>query len=153
MLTRAIRLLTWMTDADPLDGLKANIEYFSNLNEDSFQKYLSIENDILLTKGSTVRISFDRFREKLEKAKQTSKTFLGAFDKVVQLIPDIESLIITVDDLALSVRNCLETKLHVNYYVFLSFLLSYENLLNDLLSSIPTLLGNSNFYRIFILFI
>lgn len=79
-----------MMDVGPHDGLKADLEYWYSLNEESFQNYIDHENNVLQTEGSTDRFSFDYFREELNETKRTLRVFVDEFDNIIASLRNID---------------------------------------------------------------
>lgn len=131
-----------MTDARQVDGLKANIEYWFNLDEESFSNYLLHENSVLSAESTSESVSFDLFRENLEKAKIACRKLLYAFDTNVALIPNIEKFIRTVNIHTSNLRKYLTNESYIVSSTFEVFIGGFQKLLNDCLNSLIKLRGN-----------
>lgn len=141
-LIRVHRLLPLMTDVHQVERLKTNLEYWLNLNEDSFSYYLSRQKEIILAKDAAESVSFDFFRDDLENAKKTCKLFLNSFDDIVELTPDFENFTNKVSRATLQFSYYLATTALIFPDGLKTSLSNFQKLLDDYLNSLIKMKGN-----------
>lgn len=135
-----------MTDSNPYDELKADLEYWCNLSENSFSNYLANEHDTLLAEESTGSASFDQFRNEFEIVQNTCKKFLEVYDYAT-LIPDIQKLLKLVDWFTAAVRKYLNTSESIAPDTLSIYMIGFENMLNDSLKYILSIISKLNTFR------
>lgn len=125
------------------DGLKADLEYWSNLNDESFRIYFDCENNTRLAKGSTELLSFDYFRDSVEKANRASKVFLDEFASIVFSIKNIESFEEKIFAATSSLKNYLSASELINAPSLNLFMIGFLSLLIGPITKVTAISGIS----------
>lgn len=147
-LTRVFKLSPFIMGAN--DELKIDMEYWSNLSEESFQMYLNSAKDHELNE----LFLLDGLRDVIDKAKKATSLFLDSFDIMISSIQDIEKFKIIVRISTSRLKSYLDCTIYIDPFVLNSYIEGFYSKVNEHFSSVVEYLGKWKYNsRIFFLFI